>query len=99
MRTFFMTSSSARLHLALSGALYGLFALLLTGCGGGNLVDRARNPFAGGCCAFIVFVLDVLALYELLQSNRDGSEKLIWGLVIFFLPVLGLILYYLFGRK
>lgn len=47
----------------------------------------------------IVLVLDVLALIEIVFSKDDGIRKAIWILMILFLPVLGLALWYFFGRK
>jgi hypothetical protein len=51
---------------------------------------------------FIVIVpliLWIWALVDILKSNFSGSnDKLVWVLVIIFLPVLGALLYLLIGR-
>ena len=44
-----------------------------------------------------VLVLDVIALVSLLQSSADTATKILWALLIIFLPVLGMILYFLMG--
>ncbi len=75
-----------------------LFLFLLTGCAPGNLVDMIRNPFSYGLFAFILLVLDLLAIYEIIQSPRDTGSKLLWILLIVFFPFVGLILYYFLGR-
>lgn len=80
-------------------SLIAFFALLLTGCGGPNLLELATNPLDYGLCWLVVLILDVIAIVDLLGQNRTSSSKLIWILVIIFLPVLGLILYYLIARK
>ncbi|HLN58916.1 MAG TPA: PLD nuclease N-terminal domain-containing protein [Thermoanaerobaculia bacterium] len=44
-----------------------------------------------------VLVLDVIALVSLLQSSADTATKILWAVLIIFLPVLGMILYFLMG--
>jgi hypothetical protein len=45
----------------------------------------------------IVLLLDIWALVGILQSGAPPIEKLIWVIVILFLPLIGFILWYLFG--
>jgi hypothetical protein len=80
-------------------ALFGVGAvLLLTGCGGPNLIEMIQRP-RWGLCGTVVIVLDIVALIDLLGDNRRSTgNKVIWTLLILFVPVLGCILYYLFGR-
>jgi len=47
----------------------------------------------------IPVVLWITALVDCLKSNFAGDSKIIWVLVIIFLPVLGSILYFLIGRN
>lgn len=79
-------------------ALFGILTLALAGCGGTTLFDYARNPF-GGICSLIILILDVIAIVEVINSSKSTGEKVLWCLLIFFLPVLGLILYHFFGKK
>ena len=45
-----------------------------------------------------IFFLPLYALIDILGSNfRKGSDKIVWLLVVFFIPILGWILY--FDRK
>lgn len=77
-----------------------LFIVLsLTGCGGPNLIDRARDPWAYGCCGLIVLILDVIAVVEVINSPWETTRKTLWILLILFFPILGLILYYLLARE
>jgi hypothetical protein len=46
----------------------------------------------------VIFVLDIIAIVDVLKSKADGTNKLIWLLLILFLPVVGMILYFLIGR-
>lgn len=47
----------------------------------------------------IVFILDVWAIINVIQSRESGIAKLIWTLVIIFLPVLGLIVWFFVGPR
>jgi len=43
--------------------------------------------------------LPLLALISVLTNKFRGNEKLIWVLLIIFLPFLGSLLYFLIGRS
>lgn len=47
----------------------------------------------------ISVVLWIYALVDLFKSSFEGTHKLIWVLVILFLPIIGSILYISIGRK
>lgn len=51
----------------------------------------------GAIGSLIILVADIYAIIQILQSSAKGIEKLIWSLVIFFLPLLGLIIWYFAG--
>lgn len=73
--------------------------VLLTGCGGPNLLDRlgAAN---WGLWGTIIIVLDLVALVDLLgDGTRSTTSTVVWALLIVFFPVGGVILYFLFGRE
>jgi hypothetical protein len=46
----------------------------------------------------IVLILDIIAIVEVLKSNRDVASKLLWILLILLLPLVGMIIYFLIGR-
>lgn len=79
--------------LALPSVL-GVLLLVLEGC-------SRRGNFLFGRSAWGVFilVLDILALLDIFKQSWDMSRKLIWTVVILLLPLLGLILYYLFSGR
>ncbi|RYG62306.1 MAG: PLDc_N domain-containing protein [Alphaproteobacteria bacterium] len=52
-----------------------------------------------GLLGLIILVLDIYAILQVLGSSAEPMKKGIWVLLIFFLPVLGLILWYLMGPK
>jgi len=45
----------------------------------------------------LVLVLDIIALVSVLKSSADSGTKILWALLIIFLPVLGMVLYFLMG--
>ncbi|TKA74357.1 hypothetical protein B0A55_05521 [Friedmanniomyces simplex] len=53
----------------------------------------------GGVIGFIVLVLDILVWIEVLKSTRPPSHKLLWCVLVFLLPVVGPILYYVFSDR
>lgn len=46
-----------------------------------------------------LLVLPVLALTHMLQHNYRGRHRLIWVLIILFLPFFGSILYFIMGKR
>ena len=50
-----------------------------------------------GIFGLIILILDIYAILMILQSSAKNLEKLIWALVILFLPLLGLIIWYFAG--
>lgn len=53
----------------------------------------------GGIVGIIHLILFLIALYEIITSSRPLGAKVLWALVVFLLPCVGLIIYYLVGRK
>ncbi len=49
--------------------------------------------------ALVVFVLDILAIVDCIKGSKKGEEKALWILLILFLPLVGLILYYLLAKS
>jgi hypothetical protein len=44
-------------------------------------------------------ILWLSCLIDIIKSEFQGNNKIIWLLVVIFVPLLGMILYYIFGRK
>jgi hypothetical protein len=44
-------------------------------------------------------VLFIWALISIWQSSASGLAKLIWTLIVFFLPLIGLIVWFFIGPK
>ena len=52
-----------------------------------------------GILGLIWLVIVIWAVIQVAQSSAGGTRKLLWILVLRFLPVLGLILWFLLGPK
>ena len=83
----------------LSAFIIAILAFVVAGCDGpDNLIELANRPFGYGIFGIVLLILDVIAIVNVLKQNRSTISKLIWILLIVFMPVVGLILYYLFAR-
>jgi hypothetical protein len=46
----------------------------------------------------IHLILFLIAAFEILTSSKPLGQKFLWLLLIFLLPLVGLVIYYLVGR-
>jgi len=53
----------------------------------------------GGVVGLIVLVLDIIAIVDVLKSSMDTGKKALWIVLILILPVVGMVLYFLIGKK
>ena len=53
----------------------------------------------GGILGLIVLVLDIIAILDVLKSSMDTGNKALWIILILILPVIGMVLYFLIGKK
>ncbi|MCB0490134.1 MAG: PLDc N-terminal domain-containing protein [Cyclobacteriaceae bacterium] len=47
----------------------------------------------------LVLILDVIVILDILRSNKDMEKKVLWVVAVFFLPLLGPLLYYIIARE
>ena len=52
-----------------------------------------------GLLGLVILILDIWAIVKVVGSSATSGMKVVWILVILFLPVIGLILWFLFGPK
>jgi hypothetical protein len=52
-----------------------------------------------GLLGLVVLVLDVIAIIDVLKSGADTGKKVLWVLLIVLLPVIGMVLYFVIGKK
>ena len=53
----------------------------------------------GGILGLLVLVLDIIAIVDALKSSMDTGKKALWIILIIILPVVGMVLYFLIGKK
>ncbi|MFI9652166.1 PLDc N-terminal domain-containing protein [Guyparkeria sp. GHLCS8-2] len=53
----------------------------------------------GGLLGLIILFLDIYAIIKVVQSSASVGMKALWIVIILFLPIIGLILWWLFGPK
>lgn len=53
----------------------------------------------GGISGLLILVLDIIAIVDVLKSSLDTGKKALWIILILILPVVGMVLYFLIGKK
>ena len=52
-----------------------------------------------GLLGLVILVLDIIAIVDAVKSSMDTGKKILWIVLILLLPIIGLILYFLVGKK
>jgi hypothetical protein len=47
----------------------------------------------------LILILDVVAVIDIINSSKDNEKKILWTVLVIFLPLLGPILWYTVGKK
>lgn len=47
----------------------------------------------GGLIGLIILILDLIVIFEVINSTRSIQGKIGWSLLVFFFPVIGIIIY------
>lgn len=55
--------------------------------------------YQGGLGSLIVLIADVWAIVNIFQSSADTGSKVLWTVVVVVLPLLGFVLWYIWGPK
>ena len=53
----------------------------------------------GGLIGLVILVLDIIAIVDVVKSAVDTGKKALWIILILVLPVIGMVLYFLIGKK
>lgn len=53
----------------------------------------------GGLLGLVILVLDIWAIIKTFESGAPTGTKVLWIVIILLLPVVGLVLWWLFGPK
>jgi hypothetical protein len=82
-------------HLNRLAVIAPLLALTLTT----SACSRYSSNGSLSIFGFIILALDVLALIDVFKQPWTIGKKILWVAIIWFLPILGLILYYLISGR
>ena len=52
-----------------------------------------------GIIGLIILVLDIVAIVDCVKSGKTTGQKVLWIILILVLPIIGLVAYYLVGKK
>ena len=52
-----------------------------------------------GLLSLAILVLDVVAILDVLKSGAPTDRKALWIILILVLPLIGMVLYFLLGKK
>tara|TARA_R110000772_G_scaffold46687_6_gene106582 strand:+ start:17869 stop:18054 length:186 start_codon:yes stop_codon:yes gene_type:complete len=52
-----------------------------------------------GVLGFLIFIADIWAILNIVQSKESSATKLLWIVLILFLPVLGLAIWWFAGPR
>ena len=52
-----------------------------------------------GLLGLLVLIADIWAIVNILQSSADTGRKVLWIVLVFVLPLLGLILWFFLGPR
>ncbi len=53
----------------------------------------------GGLAGLVILILDIVAIVDLFKSAVDTGKKILWLILILVLPLIGMVLYFLLGKK
>ena len=53
----------------------------------------------GGLVGLVIFVLDIVAIVDVIRSGKSSGYVALWIILILFLPLLGMLLYFLVGKN
>lgn len=53
----------------------------------------------GKLISFVILIIDIIAIADIVKSNKSTEKKVLWIIAVVLLPILGPVLYYFMGRK
>ena len=55
--------------------------------------------YTNSLIGLVILVLDIIALVDIFKSSMTTTMKVVWALVVLIFPVVGMIVYFLIGKK
>ena len=53
----------------------------------------------GGLVGLVVLILDIVAIVDAVKSSMETGKKVLWVILVLVLPIVGMVLYFLIGKK
>ena len=53
----------------------------------------------GALLGLVVLILDIIAIIDCVKSSLETGKKVLWIVLIVILPLIGMVLYFLLGKK
>jgi len=47
----------------------------------------------------VILVLDIVAIVDVVKSSMENGKKVLWIVLVLIFPILGMVLYFLLGKK
>jgi|GEM_PF-272226 uncharacterized membrane protein YhaH (DUF805 family) len=63
------------------------------------ITKTKEEVIMGALIGIVVLVLDIVAIVDAVKSSMDTGKKALWILLVLILPVIGMVLYFLIGKK
>ncbi|WP_020396222.1 PLDc N-terminal domain-containing protein [Thiolinea disciformis] len=52
-----------------------------------------------GFLGFLILIIDIYIIFKVFKSSASLGKKILWTAIIFFLPVVGILLWWFLGPK
>ena len=52
-----------------------------------------------GIIGMVVLILDIIAIIDLYKTKKEAKQRLLWFIIILIVPFIGMLLYFLVGKK
>lgn len=52
-----------------------------------------------GIIGLVVLVVNIIVTVQIVKSAAAGGQKALWIILVWILPIIGLVLYFLLGKK
>ncbi|KAG0025759.1 hypothetical protein BGZ82_009842 [Podila clonocystis] len=62
-------------------------------------IDPGHAIYSGSLLSLIILIIDLMAVVQVLNSDRPVMSKFLWCMLIFLCPIVGVILYYLLADR
>jgi hypothetical protein len=62
-----------------------------------NFYPMYYSPFFS-LLGLLVLIVEIVVIVDIFKSSMDMTSKLLWTLLVLLFPILGILLYFAFGR-